>query len=197
MVNSGTGARRRLSVDARRNQLLRVGVELIATRPWDVLTMTDVAKAAKVSKPLLYHYFSTKRDLYVASVRFTADQLRHATRPDPTLHDEQRVLRSLEAHVDWIEANADGYRTVLRGGVSGDPDVQTIVEQSRRETVDRIVRHLELEHPPAALRIALRGWVGFLEGACLDWLRAKDIPKSQLVRLLAASLPAAITAAGA
>ncbi|MFI5040297.1 MAG: TetR/AcrR family transcriptional regulator [Acidimicrobiales bacterium] len=176
---------------------MRVGVELIATRPWDVLTMMDIAAAADVSKPLLYHYFSTKRDLYIAAVRSAAGQLRRATRPDATLRDEQQLHRALEAHVDWIEANALGYRTVLQGGVSGDPDVRAIVEQSRSEVVDRIVQTLALGRPPAVVRIALRGWVGFLEGACLDWLGSRDIPKPELVRLLAASLPAVIAAADA
>ncbi len=180
-------------MEERLDQLVRVGVELIATQPWDLLTMMDIAAAANVSKPLLYHYFSTKRDLYVAAVGSAAEQLRHATRPDPTARNE--LQRSLEAHVDWIEANALGYRTVLQGGVSGDPEVQAIVEQSRAEVVDRIVRGMALQRPPPALRIALRGWVGFLEGACLDWLRVGDIPKAQLVRLLAASLPAAIAVA--
>ena len=185
-------------MEERCNQLLGVAVELIATRPWDIVTMSDIAEAANVSKPLLYHYFSTKRDVYIASVRYAAEQLRRATRLDVTVPDEQRLHRLLEAHIDWIEANAFGYRTVLRGGVSGDPDVQAIVERSRSELVERIVRNMALERPPAALRIALRGWVGFLEGACLDWLSARDIPKSQkLVRLVATSLPAAIAAAEA
>lgn len=197
MVNSGSRVRRRLSVEDRRQQLVRVGVELIATRPWDALTMTDIAAAADVSKPLLYHYFSAKRDLYVAAVGSAAEELRWATRPDPTVPPEQRLRRSLEAHVDWIDANALAYRTVLRGGASADPEVQAIVERSRREVVERIERGTVADHPSAALRIAMRGWVGFLEGACLDWLRVRDIPKPQLVRLLTASLPAAIGAADA
>lgn len=174
---------------------MRVGVELVATRAWDVLTMMDIAAAANVSKPLLYHYFSTKRELYVVAVRSAAEQLRAATRSDETVAPEEQLRRSLEAHVDWVDANALAYRTVLQGGLSSDPDVQAIVEQSRREVVDRIVGSMALGRPSARLRIALRGWVGFLEGACIEWLDARDLPKRELVRLLAASLPAAIASA--
>ena len=46
--------------------------------------MAEVAAgAAGVSKPLLYHYFSTKSELYVAAVRSAAHELSEASRPDP------------------------------------------------------------------------------------------------------------------
>ncbi len=195
MVNKVGLRRRRLSVEDRRCELVQVGVEMIATRPWDLVTMADIAAAAEVSKPLLYHYFSTKSDLYVAAVRSAAEQLQRATEPDPALAPRARVRRALQVHVDWVEANALGYRTLLQGGASVDPRVQAIVETSRAEVVHRIVRGMEVDQVPGALRIALRGWVGFLEGACLDWLSTKDISKPQLISLLAASLPGAIRAA--
>lgn len=196
MVNSGTRTRRRrLSLEDRREQLVRVGVELIATRSWDALTMHEIATSADVSKPLLYHYFSTKGDLYVAAVRAAADQLREATRPDPALAPRARLSQALEAHVDWVEENALGYRALLQGGASADPEVLAIVEESRAEVVRRIAESMSIDRPSPVLRITLRGWVGFLEGACLDWLAVKDLPKSRLVDLLAASLPAAISVA--
>lgn len=66
----------------------------------------------------------------------------------------------------------------MQGGLSADPDVQAIVDQA-----------------PAELRIALRGWVGFLESACLDWLAYNDLPKARLVDLLATTLKGVIRAA--
>lgn len=195
MVNRGTRKRKRLTLEARREQLVEVGVELIATRSWDALTMNEIAAAAEVSKPLLYHYFSTKNDLYIAAVRSAAEQLSEATKPDPTLAPRARLRRALEVHVAWVEANALDYRTLLQGGASGDPQVRKIIETSRAETVHRIVHSMDLDEAHPALRIALRGWVGFLEGACLEWLTRRDITDEQLVRLLAASLPGAIRAA--
>ncbi len=192
MVNSGGAARRRLSVDDRRQQLTRIGAELIATRSWDDLTMSEIASAAGVSKPLLYHYFSAKTDLYIAAVRSAADELQEATRPDPTLAPRPRLRRALQAHVDWVEANSLGYRALLQGGASAQVEVQAIVESSRAEVVRRIAESMGLSDPPARLRIALRGWVGFLEGTCLEWLARQEIPKVQLVDLLVASLPATI-----
>lgn len=74
--------RRRLSVDDRRNELVEACLYLIGTHPWDEVSMADVAAQAGVSKPLLYHYFATKGDMYLAAVRSAADELSAATRPD-------------------------------------------------------------------------------------------------------------------
>lgn len=170
-------------------------MKMIATHPWDVVTMADIAAAAEVSKPLLYHYFSTKTDLYIAAVRAAAEDLGLATRPDAGLRPRGRLHQALRAHVDWVETNALGYKAILQGGLSADPSVQAIVEASRAEVVRRITEGMGVDRPDPPLRIAIRGWVGFLEGACLEWLATRDIPKADLVQLLAASLPGAIRAA--
>src|SRR5918993_2427467 len=190
MVNSGSTRRRRLSVDDRRDELIEVGVRLIGTRAWDSVTMAEIAAEARISKGLLYHYFSAKPDLYRAAVRAAAAQLSEATRPDPALAPRERLRQALLAHVHWIEQHAIAYRAVLQGGISGDPEVQKMVESSRAEVVARIAADSEVDVVSPAMRIALRGWVGFLEGACLEWLTSKDLSKDALVRLLAASVPA-------
>lgn len=174
---------------------MQASLHLIGTQPWDEVSMADVAAAAGVSKPLLYHYFSSKRELYIAAVRSAADALRIATRPDPALPIEPRLLGALAAHLDWIEDHAVAYRAILQGGISSDPQVQAIVEESRAEVVDRLAEAFGFGDLVPAQRIALRGWVGFLEGACLDWLVARDISKLHLARLLAASVAGALRAA--
>lgn len=187
--------RRRLSVDDRRNELIQACLRLIGTRPWDEVSMADVAAAAGVSKPLVYHYFSTKSDLYLATVRSAADELSHATQPDPTLPVGPRLLKALGAHLDWIDEHALAYRAILQGGMSSDHHVQTIVEASRADVVSRLAEAFGFSDLAPAQRIALRGWVGFLEGSCLDWLVARDISKAHLARLLAASVSGALRAA--
>jgi len=187
--------RRRLSVNDRRDELVQACLHLIGTRPWDEVSMAEVAAAAGVSKPLLYHYFSTKSDLYLAAVRSAADELSEATRPDPTLPIGPRLARALGAHLDWIDDHALAYRAILQGGISSDRNVQAIVEGARADVVSRMAEAFEFRDPTPAQRIALRGWVGFLEGACLDWLIARDITKPHLARLLAASVSGALRAA--
>ena len=187
--------RRRLSVEDRRAELMQASLHLIGTRPWDEVSMAEVAGAAGVSKPLLYHYFSTKSELYVAAVRSAAHELSEASRPDQSLPIGARLLNALRAHLDWIAEHALAYRAILQGGLSSDRDVQGIIEASRADVVGRLAEAYGLGDLSPAQRIALRGWVGFLEGACLDWLSSRDITKAHLARLLAASVAGALRAA--
>jgi len=195
MVNSTPGTRRCLTIDDRRDELVEVCVRLIGTRAWDTVTMAEIAAEAHVSKGLLYHYFSDKPDLYLHAVRAAARQLSQATRPDPNLPPPLRLRRALAAHVDWIDEHSLAYRAVLQGGLSGDADVQAIVESSRAEVVARIALDSGIETITPLLRIALRGWVGLLEAACLEWLTHREVTKARLVELLAAGIPAAMRAA--
>lgn len=188
-------SRRRLSVEERRRELLRACLELIGTRPWDEVSMAEVARAAGASKPLLYHYFPTKSDLYLAAIRAAADELRAVTASPPDLPPLRALEHALAAHVDWIEANADAYRAVLQGGLSSDAAVQAIIEESRAEVVARLAQGFGVRRLTSAQRTVLRGWVGFLEGATLNWLETRDLPKKRLVRILMASLTAVVPTA--
>lgn len=194
MVNSPPGVRRRLSVEDRRDELVDAGIRLIGTRDWDTVTMADLAVEAQTSKALLYHYFSDKPDLYRAAVRRAAGQLSEATQPDDSLPPPARLHAALMAHLDWIDEHHLAYRAVLHGRFSGDPAVQAIVDTSRDEVLERIVAGSGLPPVSPRLRVALRGWVGFLEGACLEWLTTKSVTKQQVADITAAMLPAAIRA---
>jgi AcrR family transcriptional regulator len=194
MVNTEV-RRRRLSVDARRDELLQACLHLIGTRPWDEVSMAEVAVAAGVSKPLLYHYYATKSDLYRAAVRSAAGELREATRPDPALSAGPRLRKALGAYLDWVDEHALAYRAVLQSGVSSDEEVQSMVEEARADVVCRLAEGFGIEEPSPAQRIAFRGWVGFLEAACLNWLVGKDVTREHMIRLLATSVSGALAAA--
>ena len=59
---------KRLQVDERRRQLLDAGARLFQEQAYEEISMRDIAHAAGVSKPLIYHYFSSKTELFKAAV---------------------------------------------------------------------------------------------------------------------------------
>ena len=63
--------KRRLSTDARREQLLASGARLLAERPHDEVSIEEIARAAGVSKGLLYHYFRSKEEVLETIFRET------------------------------------------------------------------------------------------------------------------------------
>ena len=49
--------------------------------------------------------------------------------------------------------------------------------------------------PRPALRTALKGWLGYVDAAILDWIDAQDLDREQLRDLLLAAFGAALLAA--
>jgi AcrR family transcriptional regulator len=193
-----TARRARLSTDARREQLVALGVEIFSERPFDEVSIDAIASAAGISKGLLYHYFPSKRDFYVAVVRHSADEIVALTESDPGLGPVERLATGLDRYLEYVETHARGYATVLRAGIGSDAEVAGVVEGVRTAMARRILDDLPVEHPPpAAVRIAVRGWVGFAEAASLEWLEHRDLPREQLRDLLIRALDGAVQAAAA
>jgi AcrR family transcriptional regulator len=195
-----TAKRSRLTVDERREQLVRLGVEIFSERPYDEVSIDGIAAAAGISKGLLYHYFPSKRDFYVAVVRHGAAQLEAATMIGDEASPEQGFLAGLDRYLDYVEEHASGFAAVLGAGVGNDPTVRAIVDEVRRAMTDRILDNLARRVAPPVpstppVRVAVRGWVGFAEAASLDWLEHREVSREQLRELLASTLVAAVSAA--
>src|SRR6185503_5290765 len=58
----------RLPVDERRAQLLELSTRLFAAHSFAELSMARIAREAGISKALLYHYFPSKQDLFLATL---------------------------------------------------------------------------------------------------------------------------------
>lgn len=189
--------RARLQVDERRTQLLELGLQLFSDRSYDELGVDDIARAAGISKGLLYHYFPSKRDYYVEVVRAAAGLLVARTEAAGVDASPEALQDGLDAYLDFVEQHARSFVALMRGGVGSDPEVVQIVEATRRTIAERILSRLGADAPTPLLRTALRGWIGLVEAASLDWLERRDLPREQLRQLCAQLLIAALTAAGA
>jgi AcrR family transcriptional regulator len=73
----------RLPHDERREQLVALGLELLGRTPHDQVSIGEIARAAGISKGLLYHYFPTKSDFVVAVLRASRDELERRMAPAP------------------------------------------------------------------------------------------------------------------
>lgn len=191
-------AYRRLQAEDRRRQLLERGAELFARHSYDELSMREIARKVGISKPLLYHYFPSKRAFFEATLAQAAAELRARTEPDPTLPPLDQLRGSLEAFLELIDDNALAYSKLMQS-VSSVPEVRELVDQVRTRTAARILEGLypgEGGAPPKA-RAAVHGWLWFMDGACLDWIEHRDLSRDELRDLLLGTLLGALTAADA
>ena len=187
----------RLDNERRREDLIRLGRELFSLHAYDALSVDDIATAAGVSKTLLYHYFPSKRDFYVAVIRAAVEEMREVTDPDPDLPPLEQLRRGVVAYFDYAEHRAEGYRAVVQGGVGSDPEVREIADEMRDFYARRILTGLGIDAPHPALRLAIRGWIGAMEAVTLDWLEHRDVDRERLVEGMLRALGSALETARA
>jgi len=157
----------RLSKPERHAQLLAVGRGVFAARPYDAVSIDELAAAAGVSKGLLYHYFPDKRTFYAQILRQSALDVLACTELDPEGPPGPALHAALLRFIAYVADNGPFYRALVRG-LGPDTDTE-LVEHVRRTIVDRAVHRLGLpDHP--SLRSTVYGWVGFTEFVVLDWL---------------------------
>ncbi|MFE6990658.1 TetR/AcrR family transcriptional regulator [Streptomyces pharetrae] len=105
----------RLSVEERRQELLRAAVEQIEARGVAAVRISDVASALGVSNALVLYHFSTKEKLVAAAFAFAAED--DLARLRGLLGRRTTALRRLRAAVRWYAptGQAKGWRLWVEG----------------------------------------------------------------------------------
>jgi AcrR family transcriptional regulator len=173
-------SRRRLTPDDRRHELIDVGAQLFAARPYDAVLMEDVAEQAGVSRALLYRYFSSKRDLFAAIYQRAAVDLLAATAVNVGVPMAQQVAAGLDAHIDYFLAHRN---TVLAANrvLAGDPMIQAIISDELAELRRRMLDAFALDGPPRQVAsAALNAWLVFVRALCVEWLENESFSRSEL-----------------
>ena len=167
--------RTRLVTSERRAQLLALGLQVFASRSYDEVSMEELATRAGISKGLVYHYFPTKRHFYVAALREAARQLVAETETDDDAPPSERLQKGLSAYLTFVERHARAYTALMRGGVGSDKQVAAVIEQTRGAFVERLLAAPEVDAAVSPkLRLAARGWIGFVEATALEWIQQHE-----------------------
>jgi AcrR family transcriptional regulator len=189
-----TAPRTRLDPEARRAQLVELGLQMLSTRPLDQVAIDDIAARAGISRGLLFHYFPTKRDFHVAVAQAAAHELLDRTAPDPRLPPMARLQASVEAFVGHVTDNRDAYVAFIRGSSGGDPQMLQVYEATRSAFTERVLDELGVAVTPR-LRAAVRGWVALTEEVTVDWLSRGELARDEVVELVDDALVALVTMA--
>ncbi len=187
-------AYRRLQRDDRRELLLQRATELFARHGYEGLSMSQLAQEAQISKALLYHYFPSKKRLFEAALAEGAEELRVRTEPDPGKAPAEQLATTLDEFLQWVQERPAAYATLLETGA---PEVRGIMAEVRATTAGRILTGLGEDGLRPATRAAVHGWLGFLDGAILDWIAHDDLSREELHGMLLGAFAGALIASGA
>jgi len=108
--------RARMSAKERREQLLAVSRELFGAKGFDGTSIEEIAVRAQVSKPVVYEHFGGKEGIYAVVVDREVEALTRALTSalEAGGHPKILVERTAMALFDYIEANEDGFRVLVR-----------------------------------------------------------------------------------
>ncbi len=157
---------------------------MFAEKSYDDVLVEDIAANAGVSRALIYHYFSSKRDIDVALFKHASGRLLARASPNPELPLAEQVTTALEAHIKSSVDNPFDAATINRSALSDDPAIQAIVAEQLDVVGQQLVEKLAAEgRPPGVSEIAVEGWLAFVRAACLKWIDSQTISHEDLTEM--------------
>lgn len=186
-----------MGVEERRQQLIGVALELFARRSPDEVSIDEIAAAAGISRPLVYHYFPGKLSLYEAALKRAAQDLASRFEEPHEGSLGGRLLRVMRRFFDFVDEHGPGFSALMRGGPAvGSSATNALIDSVRQVAYEQILSHLRVTDPPARLELLIRSWISLVESTALIWLDGRRIPRAELETQLVHSF-AALAAVGA
>lgn len=191
MTRTDRSPRKRLDPTRRQEIILAAATEQFAAQPYEQVSMAAVAEQAEASEALLYRYFGSKANLYVAVIRAAMDALASRQQAaldqlDPQASPRERVRASLGPYLDYIAASADGWASAILLPGNDPTEAVNARAEIRAGYVDAL-REITGHRP--GRDYGLYGYFGFLDAACLVWVQRR-CPVADRPALIEAALTA-------
>jgi AcrR family transcriptional regulator len=182
---------RRMTASERRTQLVEVAKSVFAEYGYDAASIEEMAARARVSKPIIYEHFGGKEGIYAVVVdRETARLLDMITsRLGPDIGAREQVYNSAMAFLDYIEAEPDGFRVLIRdspvgfrtGGMAG---LLSDVAAKAEEVLKGFFTESRLDVEAAP--IYAHALVGMVAQVGAYWAEDRTLPKEDVAAHLTA-----------
>ncbi len=189
MAATRTRQPRRLSPQARREQLADAAMAVIAEHGFADFSLDAVAERAGVTRNLLYHYFPRGRiDLFLAALDRAGSELTEGWVMDSDLPVAERTAANFERVADRVMAPTDSWRVYRQARGLADPEVQAMVRRYGDVVISSVAQNqLGTSDPSALARVALSGYLAYVETA-LDEARERGVGRDDVRKLLVETL---------
>ncbi len=180
--------RKRLSAAERRARILAVAVRAFATVGYDDTSMEAIARRAKITKPVLYDHFPSKRALFQAVLEEIRDRLiARGKAIVKTGRDPARKFRgSVDAFLRFVEVDPDAARILLsvpRDGYAARASRR--VQAGASAEIARLLAAFMPGSPPWQLQAATEFLKEGLHAVAKWWLENRDRSRGELVDVVA------------
>ena len=115
----------------RRRQILDVALTAFSNRGYHNTSMNDTAEALSVTKPVVYQYFDSKRELYLELLHEVSNDLVVSVTNVLTASGEprQQVERGIIAYFTWVNTNREAFSLLFDSSERVDVEVDDIVSE--------------------------------------------------------------------
>ena len=187
---------KKLPADERRQALLEVAERLFATRPYDQISVQEIAEEAGVARGLIHHYFGGKEDVLAAVMKEITPQST-PTPPDPSLPVSERVEMRVDLMLAAIEQNRQGWLATLALGPNMAPGpVHDAAEHLWEQQFEGWLHSFEdYLTDNARTRGMYAAYRGLNQATCRLWLNG-EIEKDDARQILMKAQEALITEVG-
>jgi AcrR family transcriptional regulator len=167
-------------------QLLSIAEELFLSRGYAAVSMEDIARAAGVTRPVVYDHLQSKERAYLACVEraraaYEADLLQQV---DPDAPPREQLRAGAEGHFAMLERDPARWRLLFGSSAVLPGEASEELAALRFSTIEQIRRLIAAAAPDApAERIEACAHVVDGAGERLGhwWLTRPDIPRATLV----------------
>lgn len=170
----------------RRPQLLDAATEAIR-RHGPSASMTQIAAAAGVTKPILYRHFGDRTGLvHALADRFAADLTRSLQGPlQSDAPPREVIFGTIDAYVAFIEQEPEVYRFLVEH-VDADASLIGFMQRIAQQVAVVVGEQLRAAGQDSGGAEAIaHGMVGLVHSAGHWWVERQTMPRARLVEYLA------------
>jgi AcrR family transcriptional regulator len=185
-----------MSREARHEQLVAAAMPVIAEHGLAEFSLDEVAARADVTRNLLYHYFPRGRaDLALAVAERAGHELTDGWITDESVPVDERVAQNNARIVAHALEPTDAWRIYRLARGATVPELREVVSRFVGLVVTNMaLNHLGTADPPPLARLAITGYVAFVESV-LDEVRADTAQPERIVEFMNETLAGALRAA--
>lgn len=179
--------------DARRERILETALGFFAQYGYSA-SMGELAEAAGVTRPALYHYFPAKADLFAVVVEAQVTEAMRYVLPAATSDgtDRQRVRATLDAILRFAEEQPQSWRILFRHLDDDHPEIEPVRANVYETTLAMVVAMLPEEASAVGLseggtrgRVLAEMFVGSLMAVIRWWHEQPEVPREEVLDAMA------------
>jgi AcrR family transcriptional regulator len=181
---------RRLPASERRAQLIEVGRSVFAKHGYEGTSVEEIAKRAKVSKPIIYEHFGGKEGLYAVIVDREMDYVeRRITEAISSGSPRERVERASLAFLSYVRDHPAGFAVLSQDSPlsSSRGTISSLLNDLAERVGDVFVSALqEAGYDTKAAPIYANALIGMVTFVGTWWTEERKLPIEEVAKHIGA-----------